>query len=152
MGTSEGKGGRVIRNNWRVLIADDDPAICTLIDTVLRKGPYDMVTCNDAESALVAINRDGPFDIIVCDFMLPGISGIDLVERLRSDSRTRNVPILMISGHTNYAMDNRAKNAGANLFLNKPFTISQLRTSINALLTKSPAPAAGPMEGTPNLR
>lgn len=142
----------MIRNNWRVLVADDDPAICTLIDTVLRKGPYDMVTCNDAESALVAIERNGPFDIIVCDFMLPGISGIDLVERIRADARTRAVPILMISGHTNYAMDGRAKNAGANLFLNKPFTISQLRTSINALLSRPSAPAKDPMEGTPHLR
>ena len=123
------------QRTWRVLIADDDPAICTLIETVLKKGPYHMVVRNDAESALVAIDRDGPFDIIICDFMLPGISGIDLIERLRADARTRETPILMISGHTNYAMDGRAKNAGANLFLNKPFTISQLRAAVNTLLS-----------------
>lgn len=138
------------QQHWRVLIADDDPAVCTLIDTVLRKGPYEMVTCNDAESALVAINRDGPFDIIICDFMLPGISGIDLVERLRSDSRTRGLPILMISGHTNYAMDGRAKTAGANLFLNKPFTISQLRTAVNSLLTQPTGRAS--IGGSASLR
>ncbi|MHB8139895.1 MAG: response regulator [Vulcanimicrobiaceae bacterium] len=125
------------QRNWRVLIADDDPAICTLIDTVLRKGPYEMITCNDAESALVAIDRDAPFDIIICDFMLPGISGLDLIERLRAAEKTRGVPVLMISGHTNYAMDGRAKNAGANLFLNKPFTISQLRTAVNSLLAQA---------------
>lgn len=125
---------------WRVLIADDDPAICTLIETVLKKGPYHITTCTDAESALVAVNRDQRFDIIICDFMLPGISGIDLIERLRSDARTKRVPILMISGHTNYAMDGRAKTAGANLFLNKPFTISQLRTAVMQLLAP---PAAG---------
>jgi len=124
-----------MQRTWRVLIADDDPAICTLIETVLKKGPYQMVVRNDAESALVAIDRDGPFDIIICDFMLPGISGIDLIERLRADARTRETPILMISGHTNYAMDGRAKNAGANLFLNKPFTISQLRAAVNTLLS-----------------
>ncbi|HEV7180765.1 MAG TPA: response regulator [Candidatus Baltobacteraceae bacterium] len=123
--------------NWHVLIADDDPAICTLIDTVLRKGPYEMIMCNDAESALVAVDRNGPFDIIICDFMLPGISGIDLIERLRAKESTRGVPILMISGHTNYAMDGRAKNAGANLFLNKPFTISQLRSAVTHLLSES---------------
>jgi two-component system phosphate regulon response regulator PhoB len=126
------------QRNWRVLIADDDPAICTLIDTVLRKGPYEMIMCNDAESALVAVERNGPFDIIICDFMLPGISGIDLIERLRANESTRGVPILMISGHTNYAMDGRAKNAGANLFLNKPFTISQLRSAVSALLSGEP--------------
>ena len=127
----------MVQRNWRVLIADDDPAICTLIDTVLRKGPYEMMTCNDAESALVAVDRHGPFDIIICDFMLPGISGIDLIERLRASENTRGTPILMISGHTNYAMDGRAKNAGANLFLNKPFTISQLRAAVNQLLSSS---------------
>ena len=125
------------QRNWRVLIADDDAAICTLVDTVLRKGPFQMIVCNDAESALVAIGREDPFDIIICDFMLPGISGRDLIERLRSNERTRGVPILMISGHTNYAMDGRAKNAGANLFLNKPFTISQLRAAVNQLLAIS---------------
>lgn len=130
---------------WRVLLADDDPAICSLIETVLRKGPYEIVVRNDAESALVALDREGRFDIIICDFMLPGISGIDLVERLRADARTRNVPILMISGHTNYAMDGRAKSAGANLFLNKPFTISQLRTAVNSLLAQ---PKADPLENT----
>ena len=123
---------------WRVLLADDDPAICTLIDTVLKKGPYEITTCTDAESALVAVKRDEVhFDIIICDFMLPGISGIDLIERLRSDHRTKTTPILMISGHTNYAMDGRARTAGANMFLNKPFTISQLRTSVMQLLAES---------------
>ncbi|MDQ6931460.1 MAG: response regulator [Candidatus Eremiobacteraeota bacterium] len=126
---------------FRVLVADDDPAICTLIETVLKKGPYGIVTCTDAESALVAVHREEEaFDLIICDFMLPGISGIDLIERLRSDNRTKDVPILMISGHTNYAMDGRARTAGANLFLNKPFTISQLRMSVMQLLDCSAAP------------
>ncbi len=102
---------------------------------------------NDAESALVAIDRELRFDIIICDFMLPGISGIDLIERLRADERTRSVPILMVSGHTNYAMDDRAKSAGANLFLNKPFTISQLRTAVNSLLL---GPQADPLESSVN--
>jgi len=130
----------MVQRNWRVLIADDDLSICTLIETVLRKGPYEMIMCNDAESALVAVDRQGPFDIIICDFMLPGISGIDLIERLRAKDQTSGVPILMISGHTNYAMDGRAKTAGANLFLNKPFTISQLRAAITQLLSASNRP------------
>ena len=126
---------------WRVLIADDDPAICTLIDTVLRKGPYEVITCMDAESALAVLDTNGPFDMIICDFMLPGISGLDLIERVRSNEAMRNIPILMVSGHTTYAMDVRARNAGANLFLNKPFTISQLRNAVTSLL-HSETPAA----------
>ncbi len=133
------------QTKWRVLIADDDVAICALIETVLRKGPYEIVTRNDAESALVALDREGRFDIIICDFMLPGISGIDLIERLRADQRTSAVPIIMISGHTNYAMEGRAKSAGANVFLNKPFTLSQLRAAVNSLLAQ---PKVDPFENS----
>jgi CheY-like chemotaxis protein len=120
---------------WRVLVADDDPEICTLIKTILSKGPYEIVMCHDAESALVHIQRDAPYDILISDFMLPGMSGIELIGRVRQNAVTARIPIVMISGHNNYAMDARAKSAGANAFLNKPFTLSQLRTTVHQLLT-----------------
>ncbi|MDQ6925644.1 MAG: response regulator [Candidatus Eremiobacteraeota bacterium] len=119
---------------WRVLVADDDPAICTLIKAILGRGPYDVTLCDDAESALVHIGKDDPFDILISDFMLPGISGIDLITQVRQNRATARMPILLISGHNNYAMDERAKSAGANAFLNKPFTVVQLRTIVQQLL------------------
>ena len=120
---------------WRVLVADDDPEICTLIKTILSKGPYEIVMCHDAESALVHIQRDAPYDILISDFMLPGMSGIELIGRVRQNAVTSRIPIVMISGHNNYAMDERAKEAGANAFLNKPFTLAQLRSTVHQLLT-----------------
>jgi CheY-like chemotaxis protein len=120
---------------WRVLVADDDPEICMLIKTILAKGPYQVTLCGDAESALVHIQHDDPFDILISDFMLPGISGIDLITQVRQNRPTAHLPIVMISGHNNYAMDARARSAGANAFLNKPFTLSQLRTTVHQLLS-----------------
>jgi CheY-like chemotaxis protein len=120
---------------WRVLIADDDPEICTLIVTILSKGPYQVTVCSDAESALVHIQHDDPYDILISDFMLPGISGIELITQVRHNAATARLPIVMISGHNNYAMDERARSAGANAFLNKPFTLAQLRTTVHQLLT-----------------
>jgi len=119
----------------RVLVADDDPEICTLIKTILARGPYDVTLCSDAESALVHLRSDAPYDILISDFMLPGISGIDLITQVRKDAATRRMPIVMISGHNNYAMDERAKSAGANAFLNKPFTVLQLRTTVQQLIS-----------------
>ena len=112
---------------WRVLVADDDPEICMLISTILAKGPYDVTLCNDAESALVHIQHDEPFDILISDFMLPGISGIELITQVRQNRPT--------AAHADrddqrpqQLRDGRAcKAAGANAFLNKPFTLSQLR-------------------------
>ena len=117
---------------WRVLVADDDPEICTLIKTILGR-EYDVTSCNDAESALVHIGKDEPYDLLISDFMLPGISGIDLITQLRQNRATARMPIVMISGHNNYAMDERAKSAGANAFLNKPFGVVQLRTIVREL-------------------
>jgi two-component system response regulator CpxR len=114
------------------LVADDDPAICMLIETVLRRGPYETTACADGESAMLAFDHEGPFDMMICDFMLPGITGLDLIERVRS-RENGNLPILMISGHASQVMD-RARHAGADAFLNKPFTLSQLRTAVANLL------------------
>jgi two-component system phosphate regulon response regulator PhoB len=121
---------------WRVLVADDDPEICTLIKTILRNASFEVQICADAESALIHLQRDKPYDILISDFMLPGISGIELITMVRSTPATAKLPILMISGHSNYAMDARAKSAGADHFLNKPFTLTQLRSTVTALASK----------------
>ena len=120
---------------WRVLVADDDPEICTLIKTILARGPYEVTLCEDAESALVHIQRDEPYDLLISDFMLPGISGIELITQVRQNRPTAQIPIVLISGHSNYAMDARAKAAGANAFLNKPFAPVVLRTTVHQLLS-----------------
>jgi DNA-binding response OmpR family regulator len=121
---------------WRVLVADDDPEICTLIKTILRNASFEVEVCADAESALVHLQRDKAYDILISDFMLPGISGIELITMVRANPQTARLPILMISGHSNYAMDARARSAGADHFLNKPFTLTQLRSTVSALASK----------------
>jgi len=131
---------------WRVLVADDDPEICTLIKTILRNASFEVSVCPDAESALVHLQRDKPYDILISDFMLPGISGIELITMVRANPQTARLPILMISGHSNYAMDARAKSAGADHFLNKPFTLTQLRSTVTALASKYRPLTAGEEE------
>jgi len=125
---------------WRVLVADDDPEIRMLIRTILAKGPYDVTLCNDAESALVHVQHDAPYDLLISDFMLPGMSGLDLIGRIRLNRATTDMAIVMVSGHSNYGMDERAREAGANAFLNKPFTVAQLRGAVQQLLGAAKPP------------
>ena len=116
----------------RVLVADDDRDVCALLELVLSP-LADVTLVNDAESALALLASGQPYDAIVSDFMLPGINGLEFVRRVRSDERDRHVPILMISGHGRLVGES-ARAAGADAFLDKPFTLAQLRATVRSLL------------------
>jgi len=116
----------------RVLVADDDGAVCALLVRVLR--PLATVTAvADGEAALAALQAVR-FDAIVSDYALPGMSGLDFVRRVRAEGPEPAVPILMISGHAREVMAGRARAAGADAFLAKPFSLTQLRTILVRLL------------------
>ncbi len=119
----------------RALIADDDGDVCALLTLVL-KPVCDVVAVHDAETALGLLAEGFAFDVIISDFMLPGISGLEFVQRVRND-QAKNTPILMISGHGAIVSD-RARAVGVDAFLDKPFTLSQLRATLLALLDGSP--------------
>jgi CheY-like chemotaxis protein len=116
----------------RVLVADDDSDVGALLKLVLAP-LADVTLVGDAEAALELVASQPPFDAIVSDFMLPGINGLEFVQRLRREEATGRVPFLMISGHGPIARD-RARAAGCDAFLDKPFTLDQLRSAIRALL------------------
>ena len=116
----------------RVLVADDDAAVCDLLVRVLR--PLAAVTAvGDGEAALAAL-QSGRFDAIVSDYALPGMDGLDFVRRVRAEGPEPAVPILMISGHAREVMAGRARAAGADAFLAKPFSLTQLRSILGRLL------------------
>jgi len=117
----------------RVLVADDDADVCALLERVI--GPFaDVTTVPDAETALALVASEPAYDAIVSDFMLPGINGLEFVERIRRDAKGSGVPILMFSGHGANGVGERARQAGVDAFLDKPFTLAQLRATIGALL------------------
>ncbi len=123
-------------NAARVLIADDDVAVCSLLQVVLS--PIAHVTAvNDAEAALELLARGERYDVIISDFELPGIDGLEFVRRIRVSEYDARVPILMISGHGKLGVRDRARAEGADAFLDKPFTLAQLRATVGTLLDSS---------------
>jgi CheY-like chemotaxis protein len=117
----------------RVLVTDDDADVCALLSLVLKPA-CDVTTVHDAESALALISTEPAYDAIISDFMLPGLNGVEFVARVRSDESIHHTPILMISGHGALGVGDRAREAGADAFLDKPFTLAQLRTTLSRLL------------------
>lgn len=115
----------------RLLVADDDADVCALLRAALHT-QCDVVSVYDAETALDRLSSDARFDAIVSDFMLPGITGLEFVTRVRDNETASHIPILMISGHGTIGI--AARDAGADAFLDKPFTIAQLRSAVRSLL------------------
>jgi CheY-like chemotaxis protein len=121
----------------RILVAEDDAAICALLDRVLGLAGS-VATVPDAETALRLLSSE-PFDMVISDFMLPGMNGLELVERIRALPHNKMVPVLIISGHARCGLEDRARDAGADAYLDKPFTLSQLRAAIVRLLGSGPS-------------
>jgi len=119
----------------RALVADDDGDVCALLTLVLAP-VCDVTAVHDAEAALGLLADGVLFDVIISDFMLPGMSGLEFVQRVRRD-RALRTPILMISGHGQIVSD-RARAAGADAFLDKTFTLSQLRATLSRLIESNP--------------
>jgi CheY-like chemotaxis protein len=89
-----------------------------------------VIVAHDAEHALSIMAAEEPFDVIISDYMLPGVSGLEFISRVRSDPTWSSTPIIMISGCGTSV--NGAISAGANAFLSKPFTLEQLRSIVAA--------------------
>ncbi|MFC1690448.1 response regulator, partial [Pseudomonadota bacterium] len=84
------------RKTTKVLVVDDEAAILDMIRFALEQVEMEVHTAVSAYEALVDINDDRP-DIILMDWMMPGVSGIELTRRLRKDSNTRDIPIIMLT-------------------------------------------------------
>ena len=83
----------------RILIVEDEPAIAELITMNLRHDGHEVQVAADSQSAQGAIDRALP-DLVILDWMLPGESGIQLAQRWRRDTRTRDLPIVMLTARS----------------------------------------------------
>jgi two-component system phosphate regulon response regulator PhoB len=118
-----------------ILVVEDEPAIQTLIAVNLKRAGHDVVGALDAESAQHQINAALP-DLIPLDWMLPGMSGLELARRLRGDARTRNVPIIMLTARSDERDKVQGLENGADDYVTKPFSPRELLARIQAVLRR----------------
>lgn len=130
-------------NQTKVLVVDDEPAICDMIRYALERADMTVYSASDAQGALVAINEDRP-DIILMDWMMPGISGLDLTRRLRKDTVTADIPIIMLTAKVTEDDKVAGLEAGTDDYVIKPFSPRELVARISAVLRRaSPADETG---------
>ncbi len=119
-----------------VLIVDDEVAISDMIQFALQQAGMQTQTASSAYEALVCITDHRP-DIILMDWMMPGVSGIELTRRLRKDSRTEEIPIIMLTARVTEDDKVAGLEAGADDYLVKPFSPRELLARIKAVLRRS---------------
>lgn len=124
----------------RILVVEDESAIAELIGINLRHAGHEVTIAATAEQAQREVDAMLP-DLVVLDWMLPGHSGVALAKRWRGESRTREIPIIMLTARAEESDKIAGLDAGADDYLTKPFSTQELLARIRAVLRRK-APEA----------
>ena len=118
-----------------ILVVEDEPAIHELIAVNLSFAGHKVLRADDAEQARVLIDAELP-DLILLDWMLPGLSGLQMARQLRSDERTKEVPIIMLTAKGEETDKVEGLESGADDYITKPFSPKELMARIKAVLRR----------------
>src|SRR3978361_1975571 len=122
--------------NARILVVEDEEALTTLLRYNLDAEGYDVETDGRGDDADTRLKERVP-DLIVLDWMLPGLSGIELCRRLRARPETRQLPIIMLTARGEESERVRGLATGADDYIVKPFSGPELLARVNALLRRA---------------
>ena len=118
-----------------VLVAEDEGALVTLLRYNLEREGYRVLEAQDGEEALLVAAEEKP-DLVLLDWMLPQLSGIEVCRRLRGRQETRNVPIIMLTARGEETDRIRGLDTGADDYLTKPFSMTELLARLRAVLRR----------------
>jgi two-component system phosphate regulon response regulator PhoB len=126
----------------RILLVEDDPALVELLVYSFEREEFDVTSTPDGEEALVMV-RESPPDLVILDWMIEGISGLELCRRLRRMPETGNVPIIMLTARGEEADRIRGLETGADDYVTKPFSPRELVARVGAVLRRVRPALAG---------
>ncbi len=118
-----------------ILVVEDEPSIQELLSVNLKLSGHNVVRAYDAEAAILILSENLP-DLMLVDWMLPGMSGINMVRRVRSQDRTRDLPIIMLTARGEQHDKILGLESGADDYMTKPFSPRELLARIQALLRR----------------
>ena len=125
-----------------VLLVEDETDIREMLTFSLERAGFAVMAAETAEQALELLDAKLP-NLVIIDWMLPGISGIELARRLRGDSLTKELPLLMLTARSEEGDKLKSFDAGIDDYMTKPFSPRELIARIKALLRRSGEPEDG---------
>ena len=125
----------------KILVAEDDKQIGDMIAFKLTNGGHQVIRAADGEQAVILAGRELP-DLILLDAMMPGLSGFEVLRRLKSDPALRAVPVIMVTakGHERDVLS--GLRGGAVDYVVKPFSLKELAARVDLALRKEPPATA----------
>jgi len=115
----------------RILVVDDDPRLLHIVQMYLAIEEFDVITALNGEEGLRHVEADKP-DLVILDIMMPGMDGIEMCRRIRTNPETAAIPVLMFSALSGDEDVERARHAGANHLITKPFNLVGLGSVVKS--------------------
>jgi two-component system phosphate regulon response regulator PhoB len=125
-----------------ILIVEDEAALMTLLRYNLEREGFRVAEARDGEEALIVADEARP-DLVLLDWALPNLSGIEVCRRLRAKAETRNTPVIMLTARGEEADRIRGLDTGADDYIVKPFSVTELMARVRAVLRRIRPALAG---------
>lgn len=125
----------------KVLIVDDEPYMLRIIEMSLRKGGHQLIVGRNGREAVDLARREQP-QAIVMDVLMPEMDGLQALRELRTAPETAETPVIMLTARGQVITRQEASASGANLFLTKPFSPTQLLAEVDRLVARPKPPEA----------
>ena len=127
-----------------VLVADDEPHIGRIIKMKLEQGPFRVTLAYDGREALETLEREQDVSLVLLDLMMPHLTGLDVLRRMREDARWTALPCIILTAAGQDAQHKLAIELGASEFLTKPFSPKKLYQRAAELVGLAPdEPSSG---------
>jgi DNA-binding response OmpR family regulator len=118
-----------------VLVVDDDPDVCDLVRYKLEQSGFHVRRASDGDQALREVEAEIP-DLVLLDIMMPGMSGLEVLERWRANGATEKLPVIMLTAKAQENDVERGFELGADDYVIKPFSPRELARRVTAVLSR----------------
>lgn len=109
-----------------VLVADDEAHIGRIIKIKMEQGPFRVTLAFDGQEALDVLEQEDKVDLVVLDLMMPRLSGLDVLDRIKAADRWKQIPCIILTAAGQEEYEHEARESGATEFLTKPFSPKKL--------------------------
>lgn len=120
----------------RILVAEDDAVIMRMVTAILESEGYVVVPARDGREAYRILHLDADFVAAIFDLNMPHLKGLDVSGHMQTENRLKRIPVMIMTAERDLTLRSKIFSAGATLFLQKPFSPTQMQTMLRLLVSK----------------